>query len=229
MTSTAASKTDRLIAVSGAVIAVTLALGLRDSTPAIAQNAAAPQAGTLAGAMRVATVDVLQLAERLVASERYRAGRETNAASLSKPLQAMLDELKGLEARYSTLAADSPERAPIQEAYQEKSQAFQKSQQDAQVSDERFKATQVGEAYRLVVTAADQIAAELGYTLVLASRTGVPDVRSDNVPGAVQEMLARPVLRAPASDDLTDRVAVKLGLIPEPVKAVPVTDPVPPK
>ncbi|MCE7973709.1 MAG: OmpH family outer membrane protein [Leptolyngbya sp. PLA1] len=221
----AAFKSDRLIAVSGAVLAVALALGLRDSSPAVAQNASAPQAGE----MRIATVDVLLLAERLVASDRYRSGRETNAASLSKPLQAMLDELKALEARYSSLAADSPERAAIQEAYQQKSQAFQKSQQEAQVNDERFKATQVGEAYRLVVTAADQIGQELGYTLVLASRAGVPDVRSDNVPGAVQEMLARPVLRAPAADDLTERVAAKLGLLPEPVKAVPLTDPAAPK
>ncbi len=225
----AALKSERLIAVSGAVLAVALALGLRESSPAVAQNASAPQASPQAGAMRVATVDVLLLAERLVASERYRAGRETNAASLSKPLQALLDELKDLEARYSALAADSPERATIQEAYQQKSQAFQKSQQEAQVNDERFKATQVGEAYRLVVTASDQLAAELGYTLVLASRSGVPDVRSDNVPGAVQEMLARPVLRAPASDDLTDRVASRLGLLPDPVKAVPLTDPATPK
>jgi Skp family chaperone for outer membrane proteins len=229
MANPAAFKSDRLIAVSGAVIAVTLALGLRDSSSAVAQNASAPQAAPQAGAVRVATVDVLLLAERLVASERYRAGRETNAASLSKPLQAMLDELKGLEARYSSLAADSPERATVQEAYQQQSQAFQKSQQDAQVNDERFKATQVGEAYRLVVTAADQLGQELGYAIVLASRTGVPDVRSDNVPGAVQEMLARPVLRAPAADDLTERVAAKLGLLPEPVKAVPLTDPAAPK
>jgi len=46
------------------------------------------------------------------------------------------------------------------------------------------------------------------------------------VPGAVQEMIARPVIRGAAADDLTARLAAQLGLKEaEPVKATPVEAP----
>lgn len=209
---------ERVMIYAGLALALALGAGLRLTPSAGAQNTPS----TAPAMVRVATVDVLALAERLVGTEKYRFGRETNAASLSKPLQAMLDELKGLETKFNALPADSAERAPLQQQFQQKNTAFQQAQQQAQSDDEKFKATQVAEAYRLVVEAADKLGAELGYTIILCTRNGPVAIRSDNVPGAVQEMLARPVLRGPASDDLTDRVAKALGLSAEPASAEPV-------
>jgi hypothetical protein len=216
---------ERILIYSGLVVALALGAGWREYSPAEAQPAQT-------AALRIATVDILGVAEKLVSSEKYRAGRETNAASLAKPLQAMVDELTELETRYNALAADSPERQATQTQFQQKNRVFQQASQQAKIDDERFKAVQVAECYRIVLEAADALGGELGYTVVLATRSGQPTIRSDNVPGAVQEMLARPVVRGTVADDLTERLSKRLALdAPEPVRAQPVpeTPPTAPK
>lgn len=217
------SNVERIALYAGLALALGLGLGLRESRPALAQNAA----GQAAPAIRLATVDVLGIAEKIVGGEKYRTSRDAYAAGLTKPLQDMANELKAMQEKYATLATDSPERKPLEEQFTAKSQAMQAAQQKAQISDEQFKAQQVAEAYRLVIEAADKLGTELGYTHVLATRSGPASIRSDNVPGAVQEILARPLVKGVPADDLTERLMKAMGVeaAPDPVKAQPVTDP----
>ena len=90
---------------------------------------------------------------------------------------------------------------------------------------EAFNVSQLGEAYRAVHEAAAAMADKLGYTHVVASKMGPTTLRSLTVNNAVQEMIARPVVKAPAEDDITQRLIDGMGLTN--VVAPEVTPPAP--
>ena len=77
---------------------------------------------------------------------------------------------------------------------------------------ENYNTKQVGEAYTLVLDAAVKMSDSLGYTHVIASKNGAAAISSRNIPGAVQEMLARPLVKGVAADDLTERLIKDLKL-----------------
>lgn len=220
MSSHVRGNAERLVIFAGIALSIALALGFRESSTAHAETTRAPE-------VRIATVDVLEVAQHLVAGGKYAVAREAYEQGLAKPLQDMAAELKALQERYNTLAPDAPERKDIENQFSSKSQALQQAQQKAVGDDEVYKTSQVAEAYRLVLEAADQLGADLGYTHVIATRSGPVVIKSTNVPGAVQEMLARPLVRGPAADDITERLFAKMKIEkqPEPAKAEPVTSP----
>ncbi len=208
---------ERLAVFAG--LAAALMLGVAAYRP----DSAFAEAQPSAAAQRVAVADVLGITDRLLSSEKYTSGQRTQVEVLNKTLQPMQAELETLVAQYKAMEEANPERAALGQKINEKDQVFRQEGQRAQAQLESFKTAQATEAYRLVSEATDKLAGDLGYTIVIASRTGVIAIRSDNVTGAIQEMLARPIVRVPAGDDLTERLMKQFELS-DPPKAVPVTE-----
>jgi hypothetical protein len=194
----------RTIAALGVGLAVSL-VGWSAST--IAQDGRQTVA-----APRIATVDVLGLVERMLAGDRYRPAQEEFLRQENDRLRPLADELEAMERRGRTLPPGSPELENLGREFDRKQEEFQEARAAAFARIEAYNAGQVREAYRQVMEAIDAMAAELGYTHVIASRTGDPTIRSQNVPGALQEILARPVAKASPADDLTERLIRKFGL-----------------
>ncbi len=99
--------------------------------------------------------------------------------------------------------------------------AYQQARAEALAKIDSFNTDQVREAYRLTLAAVDEMAAKQGYSHVIASRTGAAAIRSDNVAGALQEILARPMAKSDPADDLTDALIKQFKLEGVKVQDVP--------
>jgi hypothetical protein len=156
------------------------------------------------GAIRIATADVLGVVERMIMSDRYRPAQVAFTNQQNDKLKPLADELVALETRGSSLPTGSPDLEALTKQFDQKRDEFQRARQEAMAKIDAFNTDQVREAYRLTLTALNDLATRQGYTHVLSSRTGAATIRSDNVTGALQEILARPVAKSDPDDDLTD-------------------------
>lgn len=221
---------ERLAIYAGVAAAIFLGVASqRDVGHAGAQPA--PQVTT-----RIATADILAVAERLIATDKYKTGRDQLATSLNKDLQTKIDAMNSLKDQYAALpeaakAPDStdPKAVALRQQFSQQQQELQQKDNDARSQVEKFNTTQVIEAYKIISEAASDMATTMGYTHLISSRNGSFDIRSQNLTGAVQEMLARPVLKAPVADDLTDRLIKQFHLenvqVPTPGAATAPTTP----
>jgi len=210
---------ERVALYAGLTVAIVLGLSANSGTRVEAQNS-----GGMSAATRLATADVLSVAERIIQGSEYVTGRDMQVQTLNKPLKDMRDQLQALQARYQGLAPNSPDRETVQKEFQALQGQYQEKDREAVAQVEQFNTFQVAKAYAQVVEAAEKMGGDLGYTHVIATRTGKPEIRSSNVPGAVQEMLARPIIKGVAADDLTERLMKEFKVEAVPA-AVPVGDP----
>lgn len=205
------NKIERLFIYSGVGVAVALGLGWRGlGTNAGATIATAEQADSV----RIATADVLTLVEKLASSDRYLPAREEKVKSLRAPIDLLQKELDELRTKITAIPdfQNSAEAQPLIQQFQTKSQNMQTLQQTAQSEAESFNTNQLQEAYRIVLETVNQIANSKGYTHVLSTKLPENKLTSNNVTGLLQEMLARPVVKAPAADDLTADVEKELKI-----------------
>ncbi|MBX3389050.1 MAG: OmpH family outer membrane protein [Phycisphaeraceae bacterium] len=212
-------KIERLFIYSGVGVAIALGLGWRG----LGTNASANVSATQADTVRIATADILTLVEKLASSDRYLPARDEKVKSLRAPIDLLQKELDDLRAKITAIPdfQNNAEAQPLIQQFQQKSQNMQALSQTAQNEAENFNTTQLQEAYRIVIETTTQIANSKGYTHVISTK--LPDNRltSNNVTGLLQEMLARPVVKAPAADDITEDVVKELKL--EDVKSGPAT------
>jgi hypothetical protein len=203
-----------------------------------AQDGAARPASSPSSAqpVRIATADVLGIVERMILSDRYRPAQESFANEQNNKLKPMADELVALENRGSQLPPNSPDLETLSRQFEQKRDEFQRARQEALAKIDAFNTDQMREAYRLTLQAVNDMAQRQGYTHVFSSRTGPTLIRSDNVAGGLQEILARPMAFSDPADDLTDRIIhdFKLenvnpsGPAPAPASAPSPTQPPPP-
>jgi hypothetical protein len=173
---------------------------------------APPAATRTAPVMRIATADVLGVVERMIMSDRYRPAQVAFTEEQNNKLKPLADELVALENRGATMPPNSPDLENLSKQFDQKRDDFQRARQEALAKIDAFNTDQVREAYKLTLQAVDDLAKQKGYTHVLASRTGPATIRSDNVAGALQEILARPVAKADPADDLTDELVKQFKL-----------------
>lgn len=211
------TKTERLTITAGIGLALALALGLRGT------GEPAHAAPTAAETTRIATVDMLLLVERMISGEKYTADRDNFTAEQNKKLQPLADELQKLRDDSKDLKEESERFKNLAREFNEKNQRLMEMGQVANREVEQFKTAQVTEAFRLVGEAAERMAGELGYSHVFSTRSGAFTIKSDNVNGAVQEILARGLVKSPTADDLTERLIAAMKL-EAPAAAVPVPD-----
>ena len=218
---------ERIVLYTGLALSLSLAAGYQwMASPAVASSARVADT-------RIATIDILGITEKMILSEKYLSARNTNTASQNKMLEDLSKGLQDVIARAGATPENTPERRALEQEFNSKQEEVRRAQAQAQAQIEQFNTLQVAECYQAVITAANRLGAELGYTHVISTRTGEPTIRSNNVAGAVQEILARPVVLGPLGDDLTERLTRQLGLEnvvaqPVPAAATPGTAPATP-
>lgn len=202
---------ERVLVYGGLAVAILLGLAGRLPDAGVSRAIAAGSARS-ADAPRIATVDVLSLVERMIATDQYKSQRDAFEMEEAKKLQPLAEELKKMQDEAKDLKEESDRFKALNKTFLEKNATFQQLRGDATAQLEAFNTRQVGEAYRLILDAATQMADSQGYTHVIASKAGPISLASKNIPGAVQEMLARPVVKGVAADDLTERLMKSLKL-----------------
>lgn len=183
-----------------------------------------PQA---APAVRIATCDTLDIVEKLVKSDRYAPARAAAFKDVDADLSNREKELQDLYGKIVQAGQNSPDAQALIPTFQAKRTDFQKMSEEVAAKKEEMNTKHVAEAYRLAVETVNSLAQSRGYTHVLSSRAGGPDLKSTNVPGALQEILARPVILGVAADDLTQDVVKELKLDAEPKTDAAATDAAP--
>ncbi len=198
----------------GAIVAAALlAVGLRPATGTLSPT---PAGGA---EVRIATVDTLSLLERLMETEAYRLEREQHTSSWNDQLKAMSENIQALEARLIAMTPQDPAAQDVYGQYQSQQQAIQELQQRAYADVDEFSARQLADGYRKLHEACNRVATERGYTHVVSTRLAIDELREVGTNILRQEVMIRPLLRAPAGDDLTDAIADALQL-PEAADAV---------
>jgi Skp family chaperone for outer membrane proteins len=191
------------------VVAMIAAAGA--SAVLFSHHATAQGTATPAPTVRIASVDILDVVERMVLSDKYKPSRDAFTEAQRTSIQPLIAELQALAQQGQTTPQGTPEFQTLVQQYTEKQQALQMKNEEAQNAIAQFEAKQVGEAYGLVSGAASRMAERMGYTHVFATRSDT-DIRSNNVPGVVQEILAHPLVAYPKGDDLTQALITELQL-----------------
>ena len=214
----------------GALAAMVIAAGMVGGMLASPSGAAAQGAAANAPT-RLATVDVFAVVERVWLSDTNMAARTALAEVTNKELEALNTKMSEMRTKAEGLGPDSPELKTLAEQFQQVQVEAQQKQQQGNTEMERVSTLQLGDAYQQVMLEAQKLAKELGYTHVLASKLGDLTFRSTTMNGALQELLARPVVVGTKDDDITERLMAKFPVpaaLSAPAAAptpVPVPDP----
>lgn len=206
-------KAERVLMWTGVVVAIGLGLGV-----GIPERPAIAQAGVQGTASKIGTVDVFTLLEALVESDGYKPAREARDAELKTRYDAMLAELRALETRIQIIPQGTPEFNATMQQGQAKQSEIQQFAQQAQRDQDAFVADQVKRAYQQIHAATNAVADRLGYSHVIATRLETDNMKAESMAPAMQEILARPLIRSVASEDITAAVRAELNL-PEPTPA----------
>jgi hypothetical protein len=216
--------TERLAIWAGVIGAVAISLGLRMPE---ARVIAQPSSQTI----RVGSVDMFLLLEGLIESDRYKPARDARDAEIKVKYDAIMAELKQLETKIQLIPQGTPEYNTTMQQGQAKEVELRQFTQQVSREQDAFVAAQVKEAYGVVHQAANAVADRLGYTHLIATRLDAATMKGESLAPAMQEILARPLVRGSSSDDITAQVRTELKLpekTPEPVPAPAVPTPTTP-
>lgn len=193
-------------ALAALVIAAGMAGGMLAAPRGASAQASTPSAPTTS---RIATVDVFAVVERVWLSDNNMAARTALAEVTNKELEALNARMAEMRTRAEQLGQDSPEIAALAQEFQKVQAEAQQKQQQGNTEMERVSTLQLGDAYQQVMLEAQKLSKELGYSHVLASKLGDLTFRSTTMNGALQELLARPVVVGTPEDDITERLIAK--------------------
>lgn len=198
------------------------------------QNSAVAQSGSGATeaastkATRLATVDVFAVVERVWLGEQYVGPRTALADSMNKEIDALNAKMDEMRDKANKLPPESPELKTMADEFTKLQQEAQQKQRAGGDEMERLSTLQLAQAYQQVMTEAEAIAKSMGYTHVIASKTGKLEFRSTTMNGALQELLARPVVVSDSTDDITAALLAKFPEAPaqstQPAPTQPGTD-----
>lgn len=173
-----------------------------------------PAAGAQAGGApaRIAVCDVYRVSDRLMKSERFQPVIEQEQLRLQEQLDPLEKDLSQRQDVLRELDRDDPSAAAQFSEYQAREREYLGLRQRLRAEFERFVASQNMEAYRLVVASTEAVADQKGYTWVFAARDKIDEAMPETAQQFVQGLLARPVIKCPPEDDLTEDVLAELKL-----------------
>lgn len=185
---------------AGAILAASVAVSLG--------VAGAPQAAE----QRIATVDIYSLVERMLDRPAAATPRDELANRLNDRINADQKALEALDRELQSMNPSDPRAGARQQEFVTRRDALNRLFQESSEELDRFRAGQLFEAYREARAAADAVAAKAGYTMVISNRAADAELTPQGMALAVQELMARPVLRYDPADDLTKQVEAELKL-----------------
>lgn len=201
---------DRIAAIS--VIAAALAAGwLMHAGPASARTGSGVELALVHAEQRIATINTFAIVEKMVQSDRYKPARDAQMKDFQARMTGARGELEALVKDITTAGQDTDQGKALIQQYQVRKREAEQLDEELQMKAAELSTQQLAEAYRLVVETANAVAEKSGYTHVIATRgLATEPLQGSNLAAAVQQILARPMVRFPAGDDLTDVVAKEL-------------------
>jgi Skp family chaperone for outer membrane proteins len=171
-------------------------------------------------AFRVGTVDLLSLLEDLLQTDEYRPARDQFRQDWEERIGVVQQTLAQIEGELRLATPADPGTRALQQRYQQTAFEFQNMQREAQMNFDAFSAEQAAAAYEKLHAAAQELAGELGYSHLIATRRGPAILDRNNLATVTQEILARPVIASPESDEITARLRERLAIPvrPEPAE-----------
>ncbi len=161
---------------------------------------------------RIATADLFGIIEKIMDRPAMREPRDNLADSLNEKVVAAQKVVEALQAELQAMQPTDPQAQVRQQQFFERRDEFNRLYQDSAAELDRFRAAQLFEAYREARTGADAVAARLGYTIVVANRSPEAELTPQGMALGIQELLARPLIKYDAADDLTALVHAELKL-----------------
>ncbi len=192
------------------VLAVVVCLGLvvvadRAATPAVADRAGSAEA-------KVASVDVYDIMNKLINAAERVAKRDELVKLWNDRLTGLEKDMMTMRSTLQVLPQTDPEYKRVEAQLGAKMNEMQSARQEGLAQIERFQAEQLVEVYQKVAGTAASTAAELGYTHLIASRATFENIEPKSQETVLQELLARPLVVSPKTDDITANVKAKLGV-----------------
>jgi Skp family chaperone for outer membrane proteins len=207
---------EKLFLFAGVALAVTLSVGSHlAGTPAIAHERSAPRNAT------IATVDAYFVTDKLFASDELRKAREDLGKRWQDKMAALESDLRALEQQASTLSQTDPKLQELARQAQSKQDEYRQSSQQGQQEIEKLNSDQLIAAYNRTAETAKSLADKLGYTHIISTRSADRPIQTVTGSATLQEMLARPLIRGSAEDDLTKQVLAELKLDASPTSPAP--------
>jgi Skp family chaperone for outer membrane proteins len=199
-------------AVITSLLAGLAALSAWTAGTATAQDGAQPAAAT--STIKMATLDIFSLAERMMNRDDLKAPRTAIDEKYRPQFQSVEQRVQDLNARLQQLerTPSDPQVRPLLEQREQAFQQYQELMQQSQGEKEALNATQLGAVYREIREAAQAHAQRNGFSHVVANRSAERAVQPATVGDALQDMLARPMIVAPAGDDITAAIATTLNV-----------------
>lgn len=208
---------ERAVIYTGLVVAIGLGLGWRGTGSfAVADTTyKAPESA------QIAVCDILTVVEKLNETPRYREALDQMRNEVQGRLGAMSAELDDVQKKVASAPKGTPEADELGKTFSAKNTELQQAYQKATSEFDALATKQVGEAFKLASDTAQRIAKANGYNVVIASKPVTTDFRSNNIPGALQEILARPVIGIDSAGDITALVLKELKIDAAPTPATP--------
>ncbi|MDX2146212.1 MAG: OmpH family outer membrane protein [Planctomycetota bacterium] len=195
---------ERVALLSVAFASVAIGSHLLFRAPAFAQPAPSQTV-----VPRIASVDILAVVDKMLASERYHPLRFGKAQEFNAQLEPLQKEYRDAEFGVVSTPESDPTRAEKIEVWRQKRQAFETKRQELDRQFDEFSTSHAVEGYRIAIETAQALARARGYTHVFASRSGT-DLQTRLRAGFSIESAGRPLLISPPEDDLTSAVIAEL-------------------
>jgi Skp family chaperone for outer membrane proteins len=200
---------ERIAVFAGITLAIIIALSGRDG-----QNAAIARTPSYAAGIKVGTVDVYAIAEKMMAAPDLKKLREDTSNSYEAKANAINKALKELDDQLKVMPQNDPKVQDLLKDANAKQAEIQKLVQDRQVELERVNSQQLIDAYVKLRVAVETVATKMEYTHILANREYSRQITTVNLSQTLQELLARPIVKGIQADDITKAVMAELKLEP---------------
>jgi Skp family chaperone for outer membrane proteins len=197
---------ERVVVFGGLLAAIVLGLAGR-----YGDSRAVASPGYAAG-IKIGTVDIYLVAERMMGAADLKKVREDVAANWQAKADAISKELREMDDNLSVLPQNDPKVQELMKKAQLKQQDYQKVVQDRQQELERVNSSQLIEAYGKIRAAVETIGAKMEYTHIIANREYGRPITTFTLSQTLQELLARPIVNDVKADDLTKAVMAELKL-----------------
>lgn len=164
-------------------------------------------------APRIASIDLFACVEAVIETPAYANPRVDESNRWTRRLAAIETEMNTAAAQLETLAQNDPTRQAITARLAALQRDYLNTRDQAAATTEAIAARQAAEIDTAVRAIATEIAAERGYSHLVASRapeTNIDPSAVNTIRAATQQILARPLLLAPKEHDLTDATLTRL-------------------
>lgn len=167
---------------------------------------------------RLAVCDVYGVAEKLLQTDRFIPAREAEEKAITESIKPVADALEAIKRDVESRGGigeggvdpKTEEGQRIGREFQKKTEEFARLSRDGQVRFQKFVSGQFIEALGLVRDSCARVAAEKGFTHVIASRDIDKPIETVDPERLIEAMLGRPVVVRPEGADITPDVMADL-------------------